>query len=224
MNRPEEQALKIVESALAGSITAIHAAHAIRPFLTQHAEFIEQRDIDLIRAIESESDALPTGREREHWHPDSLREKDREMERCARIWQEAMMNACQRIRRILLLRKLIIHLHLNVAERRHVIPVRKSEVLNVIRAIMQADGVFPAEGKHGAAYEGAVLERMQNGARIVLSRTDPIHPEKIVERRVDNYDDLNIAIERFIHIEWSKGIDGIEIESEDENNLFPSPR
>lgn len=82
MNRSEAQVLEAVESALDGRMGMVEAAHALLPLLTRNSDLASQGDFDLIRGIESETDDLPIGRVREHWHLDSLREKDRELARC----------------------------------------------------------------------------------------------------------------------------------------------
>jgi len=212
MNRLEEKALEIVESALAGRTGVIEAAHSLLPILRMNADLAPQEDFDLMRAIESETDDLPVGRVREHWHPDSLREKDLEIARCEGIWHELVISNCQRLRRTLLLRKLIVDGHLNVAERELVIPVRRQEVAAIIHSILRADSVFPAKGREGFAYEGATIGLVSSGAQITYSRNHPVHPQLVAGRRVERYEDLDAAVEAFIDCEWRKGIDGIPIE------------
>lgn len=211
--RVEEQALETAESALDGQIGTVEAAHALLPLLAINRDLASDEDFDLMRAIESETDDLPIGRVREHWHPDSLKEKDRELARCEGIWHEEIIAACQRIRRTLLLRKLVVDRHLNVAERRVVVPVRRQDVVAILRSILRAESVFPAEGHEGIAYEGATIGRISSGVQITLNRNDPVHPQVVACRRVEHYDDLDTAIEAFIDREWSEGIDGVLIES-----------
>lgn len=211
--RIEEQALETVESALDGQISTVEAACALLPLLAMTRDLVSDEDFDLLRAIESETDHLPIGRVREHWHPDSLQEKDRELARYEGFLHEQMISTCQHIRRTLLLRKLVIDRHLNVAERRVVVPVRRQEVAAILRSILRADSVFPAAGREGIAYEGATIGRISSGVQITLSRNDPVHPQVIADRRVEHYDDLDTAIEAFIDWEWSEGIDGVLIES-----------
>ena len=104
-------------------------------------------------------------------------------------------------------------MHLSVTERQFVVPVRRQEVVAVLRSILQADSVLPAKGRDGIAYEGAIIGQVSFRAQITLSRNGPVHPQTIVECRAEHYDDLNAAIEAFIDCEWSKGIDGVLIES-----------
>src|ERR1035438_1626155 len=82
INRLVGQALETVEAVLDGRICITEAARALLPLLRTNSDLASREDFDLIRAIESETDDLPIGRVREHWHPDSLREKDCEIERC----------------------------------------------------------------------------------------------------------------------------------------------
>lgn len=213
INRLEEQALETVESVLNGRIGTVEAAHALLPILQLNFDLASQEDFDLIRAIESETDNLPVGRVREHWHPDSLREKDHELARCEGRWREQMVPACQHIQRTLLLRKLIVDRHLNVAERQLVVQVRRQEVVAILRSILRANSVFPEEGREGFAYEGATIGRVSSGAQITHSRTHAVHPQTVAERRIDRYENLDVAIEAFIDREWSEGIDGIPVVS-----------
>jgi hypothetical protein len=213
MNRSEAQALETVEFALDGRMSIVESAHALLPLLAMNSDLASLEDFNLIRAIESETDDLPIGRVREHWHPDSLREKDRELARCERLWRERMISMCQRLRRTLLLRKLIVDRHLNVAQRQIVAPVRRQEVVVILCSILREDSVFPAEGREGLAYEGATIGRLSSGAQITHSRSYASHPQMVAEHRVYHYEDLDAAIEAFIDSEWSGGIDGISIEA-----------
>jgi len=212
ISRLEEQAFETVESALGGRIGVAEAANALLPFLRMHPDFASKEDFDLIRAIASETDHLPIGRVRELWDTDSLLEKDRELARCDGLWQEQVRSACERIRRTLLLRKLVVNRHLNVAERRSIGPVRRQEVVAILRSLMLATSVFPTEGREGVAYEGASIGLVSSGAQIILSRNDPIRPKTIAERRIERYENVEAAIEAFINYEWRDGIDGIPLE------------
>lgn len=81
----------------------------------------------------------------------------------------------------------------------------------ILHSILREDSVFPAEGREGLAYEGATIGLFSSGAQITHRRTHPLHPETVAERRIDNYNDLEAAIEAFIDSEWNKGIDGLSI-------------
>lgn len=191
----------------------LETAHILLPVLSRYSDLVSPEDFDLIRAIESETDHLPIGRVRQLWHPDSLQEKDREIARCESFWHEQMKSTCRRVRRALLLRKLVVNRHLNVAERALVVPVQRKEVATIVSSILHASSVFPEEGREGVAYEGTTIVRTTSGVQIVLSHSHPIHPRIIVERRVMRYGSLDEAIEAFIDYEWSKGIDGILLDS-----------
>jgi hypothetical protein len=211
-NQSEERALETVDSALDGRIGIVEAAHALLPLLRMNSDLASQDDFNLIRAVESETDDLPIGQVRDHWHPDSLIEKDREIARSDGLWRKPMMLARQRIRRTLLLRRLVRNRHLNVAERQIVGSVRRHEVLAILRSLLIANSVFPPEGREGFVYEGASIGLVSSGAQIMLSRADVIHPQRIAERRIERYEDLDAAVEAFVDLEWSQGIDGIPIE------------
>lgn len=212
MNRSEAHALETVELALDGRMSMVESAHVLLPHLSMNSDLASQEDFNLIRAIETETDDLPIGLIREHWHPDSLIEKDRELARCEEIWHEQMNSACQRIRRTLLLRKLVVDRHLNVAERQIVTPVRKREVAAILHSILRRDSVFPAEGREGFAYEGAIIGMRSTGAQITHSRNHAVRPRIVAERHIERYENLDAAIEAFIDSEWSTGIDGVTLE------------
>ena len=112
----ENRGLEIVQDVLDGKKSILEAAVGLLSLLQVKPSLASRDDFNLIRAIESETDDLPIGRIREHWHPDALTEKDREIERLEGLWREQMLAACERIRRALLVRKLVLSQHLNVAD------------------------------------------------------------------------------------------------------------
>jgi hypothetical protein len=48
-------------------------------------------------AIDSETDDLPVGQEREFWSPEALKEKDVEIQRCEDIYRQSATEACESI-------------------------------------------------------------------------------------------------------------------------------
>jgi hypothetical protein len=206
-----ERALQVTQSVAEGEIGSIEAAHALLPILFLNPGLASEEDFNFIRGVESETDHLPTGRLRAEWHPDYLPEKDREVASCDAIWGNQIREVCGRIRRSLLLRKLVVARHVNVAERRVLGNVGREEVANVLRSILLKDSVFPLAGREGVIYEGAILGLNSSGAQITLSRARVDNPGIMAQRRVDKYRDVDEAIEAFIDLEWASGIDGIAI-------------
>jgi hypothetical protein len=47
--------------------------------------------------IESEIEDLPVGRIREVWHPDALLEKDKDIEKCERLYGANVKSICERL-------------------------------------------------------------------------------------------------------------------------------
>lgn len=211
-NRLESQALEAVQSALDGESSMLEAAHALRSLLPRmRPDLVSRDDINLVVAIDSETDHLPIGPVRQLWHPDSLAEKDRDIARYEEHCTEKMRSACERIRRTLLLERLVVTRHLNVSERSLVGPVERREVSAILKSLLLAESVFPSEGREGFAYEGTIIGRTSAGAEIIHSRAYASEPQRIAERRVDPYPDVDSAIESFIDSEWPDGIDGIEL-------------
>ncbi len=48
-------------------------------------------------AIDSETDDLPIGQQREHWATKALQEKDVEIKRCENLYQQNAIQACKNI-------------------------------------------------------------------------------------------------------------------------------
>lgn len=205
----EERGLQIVQEVMDGQMSILEAAHRLLGPLQINPALASQDDFDLIRGIDSEVDDLPIGQVRELWHPDSLAEKDHEIKRLESLWREPMLSACERIRRTLLLRKLVLSRHLSVPERRMVGVVARQEIASVLKSLLLADGYFPLEGCEGFGYEGASLGKVSSGVQLIRTRTYAAAPQTVAERRVDHFQDPDAAIEAFIDCEWNEGIDGI---------------
>jgi hypothetical protein len=148
----QEQALQVTQFALDGQMGIVETAHSLMSLLRSYPDLVSQDDFNLIRAIETETDHLPIGRVRALWHPDYLPAKDREIERCDKLWHDRMLPACERIRRALLLRKLILNGHLNVSERGVIEPAGRNEVAAAVKSILLEEGVFPIAGREGVVY------------------------------------------------------------------------
>ena len=207
----EDRGLKITQHVLDRKVSVLEAAQDLIPVLLMIPQVASQDDFDLVRAIESEIDDLPIGRVRELWHIDSLPEKDREIKRLEGLWLDAVLQACKRIQRSLLVRILVLDQHLNVAERQIVGAVSRKEVSAILKSLVLRDGVFPEEAREGFGYEGAFIGRVASGAQLVQQRTDASNPRVVAERRVHQFDNVDAAVEAFIDCEWAKGIDGIPL-------------
>jgi len=196
---------------LGEEMSILEAAQDLWALLRVNPALASQSDFDFMRAISSETDDLPIGRVREHWHPDSLSEKDHEIRRLESLWREQMLRACERIRRILLLRKLVLDRHLSVSERPILGAVARQEVAAIVKSLLLADTVFPIEGREGFGFEGAFLGLTSSGIQLVSSRTYATNPRVVAERRVVHFKDIDTATEAFINSEWINGIDGIPL-------------
>jgi hypothetical protein len=209
IQREEERGLQTVQAVLDKQMSILEAAHGLLPLLQMNPALASQDDFNLVRAIASETDDLPIGRLRELWHPDSLAEKDREIKRLERLWHEQVLSACERIRRMLLLRKLVLDRHLSLSERHIVGVVARQEVVAILKSLLLTEGVFPIEGREGFGYEGTFVGRVSSGAQLIRTRTYPANPHAVAEHRVDHFQNIDAAIEAFIDCEWNNGIDGI---------------
>ena len=211
--RAEERGLQIVQAVLGGQMSILEAAPGLFALLQMNPALASKDDFGVVVAVDSETHDLPIGRVRELWGPDALAEKDHQITRREGLWRVEMLMACERIRRTLLVRLLVVNRHLNVSERHIVGAVSRQEVAAILKSVFLTDGVFPREGLEGHGYEGTFLGRLSSGAELVRSRTCATNSQAVAERRVDHFQDIDAAIEAFIDCEWNKGIDGIPLES-----------
>lgn len=82
---------------LGGRIGAIEAARILCALLHQDSMIVSQTDFNTIRGVDSETDHLPVGGVREHWHPEYLRENDGEIARCEGLYRDHVRAICERI-------------------------------------------------------------------------------------------------------------------------------
>jgi len=115
-----------------------------------------------------------------------------------------------------LLEKLVTTLHLSVSEREALglpsVPI--GEVAAIVKRLLETNGIFPISAKAWQpgqpVFEGFFLVRKpQGGIRLVVQRSDPIHPTVLADQKSWDYDNVDDAISRFICSEWSSGIDGV---------------
>jgi len=111
-----------------------------------------------------------------------------------------------------LLLKLVIEGHVNVAERRIIGAAGRQELAEIVKMLLLRQGCFPAHKASSAVYEGATLVQASPGVQIIWERAYPLNPDKLAERRVVTFPDLDRAIDAFIDSEWKAGIDGIAVE------------
>jgi hypothetical protein len=113
--------------------------------------------------------------------------------------------------RAIMLEKLVVGGHVNVAERQALGAVKKHEVAEIVESHLRAHGVFPDHRGSKAVYEGATLTQVPKEVRITWERAYPWDPCTVAERRTETFCEMNEAIHRFIATEWEAGIDGIEL-------------
>jgi hypothetical protein len=126
---------------------------------------------------------------------------------------------CEMTNREHLVEKLVMTLHLNVAERQALgsDTIPRSDVVSVISRVLQESGWFPpaAAPRQQArpVFEGHFLERLSGGrVRLWWQRGLAANPGELAEQRHWEYQDLTQAIDAFVEREWgSAGIDGVGI-------------
>lgn len=104
---------------------------------------------------------------------------------------------------------------MNAAERLVIGPVKRSEIVAILRSFLRLYSVFPSPGREGVLYEGSILGLNSDGAQIALSRGYADAPWKLAQRVVRRYADANDAVEAFIDLEWGCGIDGIKLKPDE---------
>jgi len=118
-----------------------------------------------------------------------------------------------------LIEKLVLTLHLNVAERKAFgpDPVLKSEVSSVVLRVLKDSGRFPPEAapwQQGRnVFEGYFLEPLPDGTvRLWCQRHLATNPYQLAQQIHSDFSDLNRAVEEFVTKEWAAAqIDGIPI-------------
>jgi len=91
------KAIKTAEEMISGKIGII-AGVRIMSGLRFDTELPEDdEDFLALVAIDSETDDLPVGSERELWSAEALREKDIEIQRCEELYHQDAIDACERL-------------------------------------------------------------------------------------------------------------------------------
>jgi hypothetical protein len=92
--------VKTIETAkaiLEEKVGVIEGARLMQGLLWQAEDSEEDGDLLVFIGIDSETDDLPVGEERQHWSEEALKEKDIEIRRCEKLYREAAREACARI-------------------------------------------------------------------------------------------------------------------------------
>lgn len=90
-------ALEIAQNLLEQEISAVEAVRALVPLIRVDPTLVSREDRKAMMGIESEVEDLPVGRAREVWHPDALLEKDKEIEKCERLYGDSVKSVCERL-------------------------------------------------------------------------------------------------------------------------------
>ena len=108
-----------------------------------------------------------------------------------------------------LLNKLVIHGHVNVAERNVLGFIKKQEVADIVKSLLLSHGVFPTHVENGAVFEGPRLFCQESGAQIKWERAYSWDPSTVAERHIESFSDIDSAVQAFIDSAWKRGIDGV---------------
>jgi len=73
------------------------AAREFASLLRSFPDEVAKDDIMLVIGIDSETDHLPIGSERQHWNPNVLAQKDVEIAKCEAHYKPLTIAACERI-------------------------------------------------------------------------------------------------------------------------------
>ncbi|MDE3200149.1 MAG: hypothetical protein KGN79_04440 [Acidobacteriota bacterium] len=108
-----------------------------------------------------------------------------------------------------LIKKLVVHGHVNVAERNMLGFVKRQEVADIVKSLLLSNGVFPIHNENGAVFEGPRLFFRESGAQIKWERAYPWDPYTVAERRIESFSDIESSVQAFIDSAWKHGIDGV---------------
>ncbi len=94
--RAKDDLITITKHILAGQISPLLGVRKLRYPLSV-LELDNHSDFVLFKAIDSETDHLPIGPEREHWNPDSLKQKDIEIQERENLERDEVFKTCDRL-------------------------------------------------------------------------------------------------------------------------------
>lgn len=113
-----------------------------------------------------------------------------------------------------LLRKLVTTGHLNVAERRELGTITRSEIVEDVKQSLAQNGIFPpiAGNNDDSVYEGAHLLNSNGVYSGIIQRHHPLNPSAVAESTTKRFHNVVDAVEWYIDYEWGDAIGGIPIE------------
>lgn len=91
------QAVAVAQAVLLGRLDVLRAARRLVGFRDEFDEMKDDEAFWTVVAIDSETDHLPLGPEREHWNAEALARKDEEIARAIAHWDAEGRAACERI-------------------------------------------------------------------------------------------------------------------------------
>ena len=90
------QIVDIAKGALAGTVSILQAARELAELLSEAGvEDDEGELVNLFKTIDSETDHLPLGSQRQQWDAVSLKRKDSEIVEYERAFREEVLRACR---------------------------------------------------------------------------------------------------------------------------------
>jgi len=90
-------ALKSAKAFVNGEVGAVETCWALCGFIHGRKGVCDKSDVDLIVAVQSETDALPVGSLKDNWHPDFLPAKLEQLERYEAAVSSDVKDACRRL-------------------------------------------------------------------------------------------------------------------------------
>ena len=97
INAQRAEAIKTADEIIAGKVGIIAGSRIMSRLRFEIGISDDDEDFLTFVAIDSESDELPTGQERELWSPEALKEKDKEIQRCEELYRQNAIEACEGI-------------------------------------------------------------------------------------------------------------------------------
>jgi Protein of unknown function (DUF2489) len=98
--RAKTQILSFAKQLLSGQLGVIAASRELSP-LRHEVETEVAEVLVAFTAIDSETDALPIGEVRQHWSPEALERKDREITQAEEYYRDKAIEAATRLLQLL---------------------------------------------------------------------------------------------------------------------------
>lgn len=93
----DEWTLSTAQAVLEDRIGIPEAVRTLSSHYSSGSKLVSEDDYNLFRGIDSETDHVPLGAVRAHWHTDSLKEKDAEVTKYEELSRNLVRSACERI-------------------------------------------------------------------------------------------------------------------------------